>query len=334
MGYMGVPYNGGEMTAHPQYLTVRNGRGREMLDAVAGRLTLLPTQSSGSRGAFVTQTVVADDECALRSGRAGCGCMPAMQAGSTPAFLPVQASSVCWGHVSGAHRIACCAQRLAAQACVSLRGATSADPLAKGRLAGVTVRARVTRARAARRARAKLGRGPDPAPRWVGELLARVLLAVGPKGLEFGRYSIDYHYARNWLYVQARVCPEPQRNLTCGLNARSSGTCYRVQSFRHAVSAGRNCAPRHAQQRFALPCSTCDRTRRVVACAARALLTACLAAQRAWGAERAAQHVPEFAKRLVARYDADGALTKRCALPICLRARNANWRDLRRPPSR
>jgi len=46
---MGVPYNGREMTAHPQYLTVRNGRGRDMLDAVAGRLTLLPTQSSGSR---------------------------------------------------------------------------------------------------------------------------------------------------------------------------------------------------------------------------------------------------------------------------------------------
>ncbi len=57
----------------------------------------------------------------------------------------------------------------------------------------------------ARRARAKLGRGPEPAPRWVGELLARVLLAVGPKGLEFGRYSIDYHYARNWLHVQARA---------------------------------------------------------------------------------------------------------------------------------
>ena len=53
--------------------------------------------------------------------------------------------------------------------------------------------------------RAKLGRGPDPAPRWLGGLLAKVLLALGPKGLEFGRYSIDYHYSRNWLYVQARA---------------------------------------------------------------------------------------------------------------------------------
>jgi 7-hydroxymethyl chlorophyll a reductase len=86
---MGVPYNGREMTAHPQYLTVRNGRGRDMLDAVAGRLTLLPTQSSGSRRAFVTQTVVADDECALRSGRAVRGCMPAMQAYSKPGSAPV-----------------------------------------------------------------------------------------------------------------------------------------------------------------------------------------------------------------------------------------------------
>ena len=66
VGYMGVPYNGGEMTSHPQYLTVRNARGRELLDAARGRLTLLPTQSSGSRGAFVAQTVVADDECAAR----------------------------------------------------------------------------------------------------------------------------------------------------------------------------------------------------------------------------------------------------------------------------
>ena len=39
----------------------------------------------------------------------------------------------------------------------------------------------------------------------------------------------------------------------------------------------------------------------------------CAGAQRAWGAKRAAQHIPEFAKRLVAQYDRDGALTQRCA---------------------
>ena len=33
---MGVPYQGGDMTSHLQYLTVRNGRGQEMLDAGGG----------------------------------------------------------------------------------------------------------------------------------------------------------------------------------------------------------------------------------------------------------------------------------------------------------
>lgn len=88
---------------------------------------------------------------------------------------------------------------------------------------------------------AKLGRGPDgPAPRWLGELLATLLTWLGPKGLEFGRYSIDYHYIRNWLYV-----------------------------MRH------------------------------------------------WGAERAAAHVPAYAKRIVAQYDGDAQgrpVSKRLAM--------------------
>ena len=50
--------------------------------------------------------------------------------------------------------------------------------------------------------RAKLGKGPKPAPRWLGNMLAAVLERVGPRGLEFGRYSIEYHYIRNWLHVQ------------------------------------------------------------------------------------------------------------------------------------
>lgn len=37
--------------------------------------------------------------------------------------------------------------------------------------------------------------------------------------------------------------------------------------------------------------------------------------QRHMGARRADQHMPEFAKRLVAMYDKDGAVSKRCALP-------------------
>jgi hypothetical protein len=57
---------------------------------------------------------------------------------------------------------------------------------------------------------------------------------VGPKGTEFARYSIDYHYIRNFIQVQ-----------------------------------------------------------------------------RNWKASRAAEHIPEFAKRIVAEYDTDGAITKR-----------------------
>lgn len=80
-----------------------------------------------------------------------------------------------------------------------------------------------------------MGTGRDPAPRWLGNILATVLERVGPRGLEFGRYSIEYHYIRNWLHVM-----------------------------------------------------------------------------RAWGPERAERHLPSFAKEIVARYDKDGALTKRC----------------------
>ncbi|KAG2498592.1 hypothetical protein HYH03_003343 [Edaphochlamys debaryana] len=81
---------------------------------------------------------------------------------------------------------------------------------------------------------AKLGRLRDPAPRWLGNILAWLLTQVGPKGIEFGKYSIDYHYIRNYLYVM-----------------------------------------------------------------------------RKWGPERAAQHIPSYAKAIVQQYDKDGAVTKR-----------------------
>lgn len=74
------------------------------------------------------------------------------------------------------------------------------------------------------------GKGPSkPAPTFVGNLIAFVLnlvsvirvattplgdstnshlyggnpnlMQVGPKGLEFARYSLDYHTIRNYLYV-------------------------------------------------------------------------------------------------------------------------------------
>lgn len=45
-----------------QYVTVRNERGREMLDLVRQRLIVTPTSSSGDRKPFVLQTVQSDDE--------------------------------------------------------------------------------------------------------------------------------------------------------------------------------------------------------------------------------------------------------------------------------
>ncbi|KAK3244839.1 hypothetical protein CYMTET_45566 [Cymbomonas tetramitiformis] len=123
VGYMGVPYYSLPMTRHPQYVTVRNERGQEMVDLVKSRLDIVPTVSSGDRKAFVMETVLADDK----------------------AFY---------------------------------------------------------------------GKGPEkPAPLFVGNLLATVLERFGPKGLEFGRYSLDYHTARNYLYVKRAFGSRADRHI-------------------------------------------------------------------------------------------------------------------------
>lgn len=62
VGYMGVPYYNTDMVKHPQYITVRNDRGQEMIDSVKERLEIIPTMSSGNRKPFVLQTVISDDE--------------------------------------------------------------------------------------------------------------------------------------------------------------------------------------------------------------------------------------------------------------------------------
>ncbi|KAM1746322.1 hypothetical protein ACFX11_012963 [Malus domestica] len=111
VGYMGVPkYSGISMTQHPQYVTVRNERGREMLSLIKKHLAITPTTSSGTRRPFTMETVKADDT-------------------------------------------------------------------------------------------AKMGKGPEPAPKFVGNVIAFLLNLIGPKGLEFARYSLDYHTIRNYLYV-------------------------------------------------------------------------------------------------------------------------------------
>lgn len=49
---------------------------------------------------------------------------------------------------------------------------------------------------------------PKGLPRWAGDAAAAVLGAAAPKGLDFARYSIDYHYLRNYLYARAAWGPE------------------------------------------------------------------------------------------------------------------------------
>jgi hypothetical protein len=60
VGYMGVPYNGSPMAQHPQYITVRNSRGREMLDALGADLIRTPPVDTGDRRPLVMQVSVGD----------------------------------------------------------------------------------------------------------------------------------------------------------------------------------------------------------------------------------------------------------------------------------
>jgi coenzyme F420 hydrogenase subunit beta len=39
-------------------------------------------------------------------------------------------------------------------------------------------------------------------PMWVAKLMGVVIDKIGPKGLEYARFSIDSHFARNYLYVK------------------------------------------------------------------------------------------------------------------------------------
>lgn len=38
-------------------------------------------------------------------------------------------------------------------------------------------------------------------PRFIGEIMATLMRSMGPKGVNFARYSIDYHILRNYLHV-------------------------------------------------------------------------------------------------------------------------------------
>lgn len=135
--------------------------------------------------------------------------------------------------------------------------------------------------------RAKLGRAQGPAPRWLGNILATVLTWLGPKGLEFARYSVDYHYirwGRGWaemaLIIAAKSDSVP--GLMGGTGEQQSlwlDYCVLIPF-----------------ELFCLPAPPCRNYLHVM---------------RHWGAERAQRHIPEYAKRIVAQYDKKGEVTAR-----------------------
>ena len=131
VGYMGAPFDGDrdEMTNAPLMVTVRSGKGREMLDQAtrAGRVEVLMDGGHGGR-----KLPSAGDRRAVT-------------------LKTVQADSM-------------------------VRSLTEKDFRA----------------------------GDRGAPPLVGNLLARLISQMLPKGMEFARYSIDYHFLRNALYVESR----------------------------------------------------------------------------------------------------------------------------------
>lgn len=50
----------------------------------------------------------------------------------------------------------------------------------------------------------KGGNAPKPFPKWIGNILAWILTQAGPKGMEFAKYSIDYHTIRNYVNVHRK----------------------------------------------------------------------------------------------------------------------------------
>ena len=50
-------------------------------------------------------------------------------------------------------------------------------------------------------------------PKFLGKILAFVLTQLGPRGLEFAKYSIDYHTIRNYLYVKRNWRKKADRHI-------------------------------------------------------------------------------------------------------------------------
>ena len=84
--------------------------------------------------------------------------------------------------------------------------------------------------------------GDQGAPPLVGNVLASLISRGLPKRLEFGRFSIDYHYLRNLLYVEAEMRPsQAARHVpeyARALMARYDGEMAALREAARAVRAG------------------------------------------------------------------------------------------------
>ncbi|KAH7833779.1 hypothetical protein Vadar_009647 [Vaccinium darrowii] len=92
---------------------------------------------------------------------------------------------------------------------------------------------------------AKLGKGPSkPAPKFIGNLIAFLLNLIGPKGLEFARYSLDYHTIRNYLYTTRtwgkeradKHMPSYAKKLSTFINVFPPTTLHQSQSSPNSFS--------------------------------------------------------------------------------------------------
>lgn len=64
-------------------------------------------------------------------------------------------------------------------------------------------------------------------PGWLGNIMAFGMTRLGPKGMNFARYSIDYHILRNYLFILKTKGNQEKAMMSMPLNAREIVTYYR-----------------------------------------------------------------------------------------------------------
>ncbi|CAB4261927.1 unnamed protein product [Prunus armeniaca] len=213
VGYMGVPkYSGISMTQHPQYVTVRNERGREMLSLVDNLWEVTPTTSSDIVS-FVRSILSMANHLSWRLLRH----MIMLSWGIGPPLDGIKNRNVyhfavldCYSSsefLEDSQNICCLPLFL--QSCFS-------------------------------------GKGPEPAPKFVGNVIAFLLNLIGPKGLEFACYSLDYHTIRNYLYVN-RIWGKQRADQHMPSYAKKIVDTYNKNGEINRILSNKSRAIRHAE---------------------------------------------------------------------------------------